>query len=53
MDLIVFNIFKTDLNGGTECTLDKLAEGGEVVAPKERVTIETSVGWKSGWKGII
>lgn len=39
MRLIVFNVFKTVWNDGTECTLTKFAEGGEVIELEEQATI--------------
>lgn len=39
MGLIVFNGFKTDWNDGTECTLTKFAEGGEVAELEKQATI--------------
>lgn len=49
MGVIVFNIFKAHLNDGIECTLTKSAEGGEVVAPEERATIERDLSELEDW----
>ena len=49
MGLTVCNIFKTNLNDGIECTLTKFVEGGEVVVPEERATLERDLSGLEDW----